>query len=191
VLAFVVLYLAAVWLYPGGSRVDPHSPGFSWLHNYWCDLLDTRTYGGRDNPARPVARGAMTVLCLGLSVLWVATPRLFRNAGGWPAWVVRVAGVGCALAMPWVALGHHDFAVRLAGLLGTVAFATTLVALPRHAKGTGALRGAGACVLALVAANYFIWETRLGHEALALLQKMAFVAFLAWVVLLADRVRAR
>jgi hypothetical protein len=187
VLAFVVLYLAAAWLYPGGSRVDPTSSGFSWVHNYWCDLLDATTYGGQPNPARPVARAAMAILCGGLGVLWMATPRLFRPRRAVRSWVVRIAGVGCALVTPWVGMGFHDLAVRVAGALGAIAFGTTLTALPGESR---ALRAGGATVLALVAANYFIWETRIGLVFLAPIQKVVFAGFLAWVVVLALRLRA-
>jgi hypothetical protein len=185
VAAFVALYLVATLLYPGGSRISPTSAGFSWVHNYWCDLLGETTYGGRANPAAPVARSAMTILCAGLAALWLAAPRLLPAEWIVASWVVRMAGVGCALVIPWVGLGLHDAAVRVAGALGGIAFVTTLVGLPRR----GVLRRLGAMVLGLVAVNYFIWETGLGHDALAAIQKLAFVGFLGWVVLAALKLR--
>ena len=185
VFAFAVLYVVAACVYPGGTRADPTLPGFSFVHNYWCDLLDATTYGGHANDARPVARAAMIVFCAGLAVLWMAAPRLFGRAER-RAWVVRLAGLGSAAVIPWVGMGFHDLAVQAAGVLGGAAFVTTLTALPAE---QGFLRRSGLGVLALIAVNYFIWETRIGIGALPLVQKVAFAAVLAWVVVFGLRLR--
>ena len=188
VIAFVALYAVAAVLFPGGTRAEPTRTGFSFLHNYWCDLMDATTHGGRTNPGRPVALAAMVVICGGLAVLWTAAPVLFRRAPR-RGWVVRVAGVGCALVAPWVGAGFHDRAIRVAVALGAVAFVTTLTALePEHAR-REILRISGWCVLAVVAVTYFIWETGFGLPILPALQKLAFIGFLIWVVLLALRLR--
>jgi hypothetical protein len=188
VLTFAVLYAAAAVIFPGGTRAEPGRTGFSFVHNYWCDLMDATTYGGRANPARPVALAAMVVLCGGLAVLWLAAPALFPRAPR-RGWVVRVAGVACALVAPFAGAGFHDSAIRVAVALGAVGFVTTLTALEPARAGTSTLRIAGWCVLAVVAVNYFIWETGIGLPILAAVQKVAFIGFLTWVVLLALRLR--
>jgi hypothetical protein len=40
ILIFILLYIVAAFFYPGGSEFDTHSDGFSWKHNYWCNLLN-------------------------------------------------------------------------------------------------------------------------------------------------------
>src|SRR5262245_61394697 len=37
--AFVGLYLAAAWQYPGGTWEEPTRVGHSFLFNYYCDLM--------------------------------------------------------------------------------------------------------------------------------------------------------
>jgi hypothetical protein len=184
---FVVLYAVAAWLYPGGSSAHPAQTGFSFFENYWCDLLDATAYGGRPNPARPVALTATVVLSAGLSVLWWAVPALFPGASRRAA-LVRVAGVASAAITPFIATRHHDVAIQLAGLPGITGFAVTMATLGHRAG--RATTATARLALLLIVVNYFIWETRIGHAALALVQKGAFAAFLAWVVLIALRLRA-
>jgi hypothetical protein len=188
VFAFLVLYAVAAALFPGGTRAEPGRTGFSFLHNYWCDLMDATSYGGRANPARPIALAAMVVLCSGLAVLWMVAPALFPRAR-WRGWIVRVAGVGCALVAPLAGAGFHDSAIRLGAGLGAIAFVTTLTALEPEPGRRVTLRAGGWWVLAIVAVNYFIWETGLGLPILAAVQKLAFIGYLTWVVMLALRLR--
>jgi hypothetical protein len=65
-IVFVLLYFAATLLYPGGSQVDIDSKGFSWLHNYWCNLLSVTAINKQHNAARPLAITGMVVLTLTL-----------------------------------------------------------------------------------------------------------------------------
>ena len=61
-IVFVVLYIVATLLYPGGSQVDKNSIGFSWTNNYWCNLLNDNAINGQHNPAKPIAMTGMFVL---------------------------------------------------------------------------------------------------------------------------------
>ena len=61
-LIFIFLYIAATFLYPGGSDFNPLSKGFSWQHNYWCNLLNEEAINGKYNAARPIAIAGMFVL---------------------------------------------------------------------------------------------------------------------------------
>jgi hypothetical protein len=188
VVTFVVLYALAALLYPGGTHSDPTRKGFSFVDNYWCDLLGATTCGGRPNPARPVAVVAMAILCTGLGVLWWATPLLFAP-GSRRAHVVRASGIGSALVVPWIASTFHDLAIDIAGLLGALAFVATMTGRRRRRAASSGSTTIGWCTLALIAVNYLVWQTRFGLRFLPLIQKMAFTAFLTWVVLLSTDVR--
>jgi protein-S-isoprenylcysteine O-methyltransferase Ste14 len=178
VVAFVVLYAVAAWLYPGGTKADPNRTGFSFVDNYWCDLLDDVTYGGHPNRARPVAILATLVLSAGMGVLWSSVPVLCpgrpRRAG-----VARVCGVASAIMTPFIATSFHDLAIDLAGLLGSVAFVATMSALGQRAgRALGVL---AAVALALSVVDYVLWRTHLGLAFLPLVQKGAFATFLGWL----------
>jgi hypothetical protein len=81
-----------------------------------------------------------------------------------------------------VGSSFHNAAVRVAGLLGTVAFASTMFAIPK-------MRAASAVLLGIVVANYLVWETGFGLWLLPLAQKVAFAGVLAWIVALSLQVR--
>ncbi len=182
---FVGLYLLAAALYPGGTRAEPDRIGFSVLHNYWCDVLDVVTYGGRPNPAAPVALGATVLLALGLSALWWTVPALYPAARV-RAWLVRAAGLASAAVVPLIGTKHHDLVINVAALAGAFAFVVTATAVGRSRGWKVALLGAGALAAATV--NYVCWGTGFALDALPLIQKIAFAAFLAWVLVIADQV---
>jgi hypothetical protein len=186
VAAFVVLYGVSASLYPGGSRVHPTRDGFSVTENYWCDLLDARTYAGRVNPGRPFAIAATVVLSAGLAVLWWTVPALFPDARQ-RSRLVRLSGALSASLTPFIGTHQHDLAIRLAALFGAVGFVATMTALGARAGRTLAV--VAWLALALILVNYVVWETGVGHGVLALIQKGAFAAFLTWVVFVTLRLR--
>src|SRR5687767_5436530 len=79
-LFFIILYIIAALLYPGGSDVDKNAIGFSWTNNYWCNLLHENAINGEPNTAKPVAVGGMFILAVALSVFWLIFPNQI-NAG--------------------------------------------------------------------------------------------------------------
>lgn len=63
VIIFVILYIIATLLYPGGSQIEKNAIGFSWVNNYWCNLLNESATNGQPNSAKPVAMAGMFILC--------------------------------------------------------------------------------------------------------------------------------
>lgn len=186
VLAFAVLYVLSAALYPGGTRADPSRVGFSFADNYWCDVLDMVTYGGKPNPAAPIALGATVLLALGLAVLWWLAPILFPAARV-RAVIVRGAGVISGAVTPLIATRHHDLVINVAVLAGTVAFVITMTAV--RAREGRHLVVLGALAFAAATTNFVMWRTGWSLPLLPLVQKGAFVFFLAWVLAFAVRVR--
>ncbi len=183
--AFAGLYALAAWVYPGGTKGDPRRVGFSLVDNYWCDLLDGTTYGGRPNPSRPIAQVAMVVLCAGLSVLWWTVPTLIPGARR-RGRLVRSAGLASVALAPFVGTSLHNLAIDGAAPLGTVAFAATMSAM-----GTGGGRAwtfLAWSALSLSVGTFLIWQTGTGLCVLPLVQKAAFGTMLGWIVLTSRRV---
>jgi hypothetical protein len=183
---FVGLYATAAVLYPGGTYQEPSRSGYSFVDNYFCDLLDAQTKAGRGNAGRPVAIAAMVVLCVGISVFWWSVPKLFPGARVRAA-VVRASGLASGLVTPWVATRAHDAVIHGAGLLGVIGFVGTMTAPGAHRTRT--VEVAAWTAIAFVVANYLIWVTRVGLAWMALVQKGAFSFFLLWMVLVALRLR--
>ena len=67
---FVFLYILAAINYPGGSWNFIDQNGFSFGHNYLCDLLDHYAINGKINSARFFARAALRTLCASIILLW-------------------------------------------------------------------------------------------------------------------------
>src|SRR5690606_14990338 len=80
---------------------------------------------------------------------------------------------------PLIATRFHDLAIHVAGLFGMVSFGLTVVAMGRQGRLLAAL---ARLTLVFVVASYFVWETGWHVAALPILQKLAFAAFLSWVV---------
>ena len=70
IIFFLLFYVIATRYYPGGSQADQYAMGFSWINNYWCNLLNENAINGKVNLARPIAMLAMGVLALSLVVFW-------------------------------------------------------------------------------------------------------------------------
>jgi hypothetical protein len=52
---FALMYFIATLLYPGGSQADKAAIGFSWLHNYWCNLMNENGINGEPNRGQMMA----------------------------------------------------------------------------------------------------------------------------------------
>ena len=178
-LLFVICYVVAAGLYPGGSWNDLAQPGFSWRHNYLCDLLDARAVNGMLNTGKYWARAALAFLCLGLMVLWYHLPLLTKG----PAWfrnLLRYSGMGALGAMVFLRADTHDLTVRIAGVFGLVALSLLLFGLWKQGHKIFVFLG-GWC-LGMFLVNYTIYETGDFVYWLPLIQKITFLSFIVWFV---------
>ncbi len=174
---FLSFYLMAASLYPGGSWADPAQVGFSWRHNYLCDLLDTRAVNGLLNTGRYWARASLGFLCFGLMVLWYHLPSLTK-AAGWFKQLLRYSGLAALGTMVFLRAETHDLTVYVAGSFGLLALGLLLFGLWR--QGLKAFVYLGGWCLGMFLVNYSIYETGSFLDALPLIQKVTFSSFLAW-----------
>ena len=180
-LLFIVMYFLAAKLYPGGSQADQNSPGFSWINNYWCNLLSENAINGQVNPSRPVALTGMLVLCLTLSSFWLIFP-IVLGLGKTVKRIIQFSGViGMATAM-LLFTGWHDTITNVASLFGLIAVGGTLAGLVRI-KWPGLLIF-GILNLLLVGLNNYVYYTMGLIIYLPVIQKISFAAFLIWICLI-------
>ena len=179
VLLFSMLYGLAAFFYPGGSPVDQHSVGFSWLHNYWCNLLDSVAINGASNGAKPIAALAMLVLCVTLSMFWWDFPTVTKSAAG-ITWTIRVSGlISMTVLLLLLTPVKHDLVTNLASAFGLTAVVGTLYCLRR--LGWNQIFGFGLLNLALVLVNNYLYYNSSLIVFLPLVQKVTFVLFLSWI----------
>ena len=178
---FVILYVIAAFLYPGGSGTDKTAIGYSWTDNYWCNLLSEKAINGQTNTARPVAVTAMFVLCLSLSSFWILFPAL-TQLKKYHKLLIQVAGTGCMLASFLLLTNiDHDLAVNISSAFGLIAMIGTLIAL--YQLKWKWLFAIGLFDLLLVALNNYLYHSN-EMMYLPIVQKFSFLSFLVWFCLI-------
>lgn len=186
---FAALYLLAAYFYPGGSQVDAHAPGFSWINNYWCNLLNEKAINGQPNSARPVALLATIVLSITFSAFWL----LFAgrsNTGKVLKFVIGASGILSMVAGFFLFTAtDHDLVTNLASAFGLVAVIGTLIGL--YTMKWQGFFAYGLANLLLVAANNYVYYNKELLPYLPIIQKITFAAFLIWISLISLRLRRR
>lgn len=174
---FVILYVIAAFLYPGGSVADKTAIGYSWTNNYWCNLLSEKAINGQTNPARPVAVIAMFVLCFSLSTFWILFPAI-TQLKKYHKLLIQVAGTVCMLTS-FLLLTHidHDLAVNASSAFGLIAMIGTLFAL--YILKWKWLFAFGLFDFLLVALNNYLYHAD-EMMYLPIVQKFSFLSFLVW-----------
>lgn len=179
--SFVLFYILAALNYPGGSWVAREQDGFSFWHNYLCDLLDIYAINGEPNTARFYAIVALVLLCTGLFLLWVNLPRLFEDKSANRS-IMRISGLLSLITIIFLALGNHDKVVRIAGFFGVIAFVTSSIELFKAGYKNLFLLGVFCLLVFLL--NYHIYETGLFITSLPVIQKITFILFIGWFICL-------
>lgn len=177
---FVILYVVAAALYPGGSETDRSADQFSFTKNYWCDLLQHRAENGMPNTARTAAIVAMIVLCGSIMLFWYFIPGLFRTSGSIKT-IVRASGIVSMIVLAFLRDDAHDPVINISFALGIIALLFTFYAL--WVSGMRQLVLPGVICLVLSLLNAYIYYSGHWFDHLALIQKISFIFFLLWFTL--------
>jgi len=176
-LLFIILYIIAALLYPGGSGTDKTAIGYSWTNNYWCNLLSEKAINGQTNTARLVAVTAMFILCLSLSTFWILFPAL-THLKKYHRLLIQVAGTASMLTSFLLLTGiDHDLAINFSSAFGLIAMIGTLIAL--YQLKWKWLFAMGLFDLLLVALNNYLYHSN-EMMYLPIVQKFSFLSFLSW-----------
>ncbi len=176
---FILLYFIATLLYPGGSQVDKNSIGFSWINNYWCNLLNENAINGRHNAAKPIAMMGMSILCLTLAFFWFLFPRHIK-VGKNLQLVIQISGtLAVAIAFFLFTNINHDLVTNLASIFGLIATVGILVGLYKT-KWLG-LFAFGLLNILLFVVNNYVYYIKGLIIYLPVIQKISFATFLIWI----------
>ncbi|HVW62931.1 MAG TPA: hypothetical protein VHC48_22925 [Puia sp.] len=175
---FIILYIVAALLYPGGSQADPHSAHFSWQHNYWCNLLNKDALNGQPNTARPIALAAMGILAATLILFWYRFPG-YMGFGRTGRLTMQIAGILSMTFALLIASSWHDTVINISGGCGLIALAGTFSGL--YMQRWWWLLTWGLFNLLLVLANTFVYNSGVFIDQLPVIQKISFFSFLAWI----------
>lgn len=172
--------MIAAWQYPGGSQADVHAKGFSWIHNYWCNLLNENAINGEPNPARPIAITAMIFLAISLISFWCSFPK----QAGLNQRMILTTAVSGILAMAsgfFLFTSYHDMAINMSGLMGLIALTGTMVGIWKIKLKIFFI--AGIFNILLMILNNLLYYGN-GLAWLPLVQKITFASFLVWIAAL-------
>ncbi len=178
---FFILYIIGAFLYPGGSQIDKHSEGFSWMNNYWCNLLSSYAVNGQLNPARPIALIGMFVLCITIAFFWYLFPSYIKYDKN-NRLVIQLSGsLSMSVAM-FVFTDFHDKIINMAGVLGFITILISLIGLYKI-KWFG-LMLLGSLNLLLLLMNGYVYQVKTLIYYLPMLQKISFGTYLIWICIL-------
>lgn len=188
----VVLLIASVALYPGGTWWNKAEHGFHPAQNFWCDLLRPVSHSGVDNLVGSMV-GRLSLLALALTgcAFWGAVARSYevsRLSGrllvvaGWLGCVaLAVVALGTGTFAPWV---HHD-AILFLGPFGLVALLWSVALSVARGRPVTRVLGLGTVVFSLWNMVQYVRQTELGAAdwtGLPLVQRIATLFLLAWMV---------
>lgn len=177
-IVFLVLYIISTFLYPGGSQYDREAMGFSWLNNYWCNLLDKYALNGKYNSARPFAMAGMVVLGVTVSLFWYIFPRHVESGKGNSLMIQLSGSLSMTIAM-FISTELHDEIINAAGFLGVITIVGSFVILYRI-KWYGLLF-LGSINLFLLFLCEYIYHAKDFISYLPIIQKISFFTYLIWI----------
>ena len=181
IIIFICLYFVATFYYPGGSQSDLHSQGFSWVNNYWCNLLNVNAMNGAPNPSRPIAITAMIVLCLSLTIFWYNFPKQV----GFEKSARLAIQISAAISMTLVILVFtdlHDSLITAASLIGIIPLIGTFLAL--YKLNWRGIFWFGIFNIVLIVVNNILYYGPDIKLYLPILQKITFLCFLLWICMI-------
>lgn len=181
IVLFIVLFLISTVFYTGGSSVDVTSTTFSWIHNYWCDLIWPTGYRGESNSASWLAIPAMFILCIGISILFYTFPAVYKTNALWTK-IIRIFGTSSMILAALLFTPLHDIVIPMASLCALVALVGIFIVLHQN-KSTRLFNFGLFCMFLLLLNNliyYFGTEDWLYY--LPILQKVSIFIVLLWVI---------
>jgi len=126
---FVVLTLAAMVLYPGGTVTDPATRGYSFFHNFFSDLGRTQTPAGQPNTAAFFLFAfALSLAGVSLILFCLASLRFFTRplAARLLSWLGCLCGIASGIGFVGVAFAPADRGLAIHGWFVLLAFQSFL-----------------------------------------------------------------
>ena len=185
---FILLYIIAAMVYPGGDYLNHNSKGFSILHNYWCDLLNEKAQNGETNTSRVYAVTAMIMLFTSLIFFWYYLPKAFQISSLNKS-IIRISGIISMVIGMFIFTSYHNEAITYSGFFGGIAFISTFVGL--YKSKWYKIFGLGIFCLILGAITFTIYKTREGIIILPMIQKITLLLCLTWIATIDLNIKRR
>ena len=181
IILFLILFLYCTTLYPGSSQHDINAIGFSWQHNYWCDILEIDTYNMERNPSSKWGILATIILCIGTGWLFYQFPDHY-HASNTEKWLVSGFGISSMLVASLIFTPLHNYVIAIATTLALIAILAMFYVLFRQQEWPLFYYGVFACTIMLI--NNYIYYSRSGVEHLPWIQKISLLIVFSWIVMI-------
>jgi hypothetical protein len=181
ILFFIFFFLLAAAHYPGGSNANLHAKGFSWMNNYWCELLGENAKNGEANTGRTYGLIGMVILSISISIFWWNIPTVVYEKNHIIRGFMRYCGILSMVFASLIFTNWHDAIIYIAVISGTIAFSLLFYELFRNKRDI--LSYFGVICLGFIFANCLIYMSDFGIDFLPQLQKITFGITLLWIIL--------
>lgn len=178
IVIYVILFFIAAFLYTGGHESVPNAKGFSWIHNYWCDLMATKKFG-RYNEGHLIAKIGHIVITSSVLIFFLVFPYLFESVNR-RLRCVQFFGATAMVSIFFVFTASHNLSINLMVFFGLIAGVLGLIELWKSKKNK-TLYGAFICLSANVVA-YLMYATDFLIEFLPAFQKVVIVITFIWII---------
>ena len=188
-LAFALSIGVAVVLYPGGTWFARDTAGYSFWHNYWCDLLSPVALNGQPNLGGSLlARLSFMCFALALASFWpmalALTDTERRDLLASRAGQAGALGLVLTALLPSTSTPLlHGIAVVFAALASVLAAFLFSRSQRKRGERVGAALGAIAGLVALAAVALYVYQGTFGHDVpfLPAVQKATTFLLLSWM----------
>lgn len=178
---YFLLFYVAAGLYPGGSQADLRSAGYSWINNYWCELMNHEAMNGQLNPGAGYAIIAMMFAGSAIGVFFYRLP-LYCKTTTSKARIIRISAALTGISGVMLFGDFHNPALLCFNLATLVTLVVALIILLENSR--KAFFAAGLLSMTLVQINNVMYYLRLGVQHIPWFQKIAISAVLFWVAVM-------
>lgn len=174
----ILLFMAAVFLYPGGSYFDPYSQGFDWQHNYFSNLFSKTAINGMPNSARFWSIAGMFFLCLSFALFFIRFTKSIPSKSG--QLVIKYAGVASMIFAFLTVTPLHDLMISISASLALITIFYITIFLFKTDQNS--LKILGVITLIISYFSTYIYFTQNFIDLLPLMQKITLLINLSFVL---------
>lgn len=168
----------ATSLYPGGSPNDVLSDGFSWKHNYFCNLFDENAINGQRNKSKPYAIAGIFFMCLSFLVFFYQTSMKLSKQPGYS--MIKYTGCSGMLFAFFAATPWHDVAINISNILCLVSIFYILVYLFKSRQKS--LQWLSILLMLVSYCTIFIYYSGYYITYLPIMQKITVIVLIIWAL---------
>lgn len=176
---FLILITFTAIQFPGGSYTENCTLGYSWSHNYLCDIIAIESYNGEWNHCYRIGLAAMICLCWGISMFFFFFPEWLNVKGIWK-FIIKWMGLVSMICAMLIFSELHNIMIAISSALALPALFGVFITLYRQRYFKYFYFGVFILVLLLI--NNVIYYTDFMEHWLPQIQKISVICVILWLV---------